>query len=118
MTRKTVALATIVTAFLIALGTKPAQAASQNGCIVQTIQYDNSQRLAVWCSGVSAILYSFGSAYGSSCQPVSVDTTKMWESMIQSALLSGKKVDLDYTTNSGCYSGTVEIITDVRLQAN
>jgi hypothetical protein len=94
-----------------------AKAATQSGCIVNTIQYDNSQRLAVWCSGAASIIYSFGPAYGTSCSPVSVDTVKLWETMIQSALLSGKKVDLDYTTNTNCFSGTTPIITGVRLQA-
>jgi hypothetical protein len=96
---------------------REAHAATQSGCIVNTIQYDNSQRLVVWCSGAASLFYSFGPAYGTSCSPVSVDTVKLWETMIQSALLSGKKVDLDYTTNTSCFSGTTPIITQVRLQA-
>lgn len=111
-------LALFALAVTLGFGAAKANAATQNACVVQTMQYDNSQRLALWCNGVGSIFYSFGAAYGSSCQPVSLDTVKVWESLLQSALLSGKRVDVDYTTNSGCYSGTVRIISAVRLQAN
>src|SRR6266849_3778788 len=86
---------------------KEAEAATQSACTVVTVQYDDSQRMAVWCSGVGPIHYVFGSPYGSSCSAVSIDTMKIWESMLQSALLSGRKVDLDFTTNAGCFSGGV-----------
>jgi len=93
-------------------------AATESACTVATIQYDNSVRLAVWCSGVGPIHYAFGAGYGAACRSASVDTIKVWESMLQSALLAGKKVDLDYTTDPDCFSGTVRIITQLRLQAN
>jgi hypothetical protein len=112
--RHLVASLALATATLLA---GEAEAATQSGCLVQTMQYDNSQRLAVWCSGAPSIIYSFGPAYGNACHPVSVDTVKLWESMIQSALLSGKKVDLDYVTNPGCFNGSTPIITQVRLQS-
>lgn len=111
-------LALFALAITLGFGAATANAATQSSCVVQTFQYDNSQRLALWCNGVGPIFYSFGSNYGSSCQPVSLDTVKVWESMLQSALLSGKRVDIDYVTNSACYSGSVRIITTVRLQAN
>ena len=111
-------LAAIPMLAALTLSSTNAFAATENACTVATIQYDNSVRLVVWCSGVSSIHYAFGSAYGAACRSASVDTVKLWEAMLQSALLAGKKVDLDYTTDPSCFGGGVRIITQIRLQAN
>jgi hypothetical protein len=106
----------VVALFGVCLGT--AEAGTQNACLVQTVLFDSSQRLALWCNGVATIFYSFGPNYGTACRPVSFDTTKVWESMLQAALLSGKKVDVLWDKNAGCYRGTVSFITGIKLQAN
>jgi hypothetical protein len=102
----------------LTLSSTKAHAATESACTVATVQYDNSVRLVVWCNGVGSLHYAFGAGYGAACRSASVDTIKVWEAMLQSALLAGKKVDLDYTTDPGCFSGTVRIITQLRLQAN
>ena len=111
-------LAAIPVLVALTLSSTNAHAATESACTVTTVQYDNSVRLVVWCSGVGSLHYAFGAGYGAACRSTSMDTIKVWESMLQAALLAGKKVDLDYTTDPGCFSGTVRIITQVRLQAN
>jgi len=112
---KRTVLATILLAlvFVVGLGSSQAQAATQTGCIVTKQQYDNSPRLVVWCSGVGSLFYSFGPGWSASCSPVTVDTLKLWSSMVQTALLSAKKIEMDYTTDPGC--SNVPIIQYLRL---
>jgi hypothetical protein len=99
----------------LALST-PAEAATVYGVSVATIQYDNSPRLTVWAD--NAIHYAFGSAWGANCGTVSAESLRHFEAMFQAALLSGKKVDIDYTTNTSCTGSSIRIITAVRLQSN
>ena len=101
----------------IAIASSFAQAASTNSCIVEIIGYDGSPRLAVWCSNSEKIHYAFGTNW-SDCKnaglTVSMDTIKIWHNMLQSALLSGRKVDLDYNVKAGCQRG-VRVISAIRL---
>lgn len=113
-------IAALAFAAIVTLSSGQARAATTSGCTVQTIQYDGGPRIAIWCTGNSSIHYVFGSGYGSCATPASIDTIKLFHSMLQSALLAGKKVDLDYnTTTSSCAGApSVRAVYAIRLQAN
>lgn len=120
MTSRKLALTTLLTGLITVTTSGPAHAATgTTTCVVNTIQYDNSSRLAVWCANISSpIVYGFGAPYtdcGSVGLSVTQDTLKVWQSMLQGALLSGRKVDLDWTTHPSCQGGS-RAITYLRLQ--
>lgn len=95
---------------------RDAQATTVSGIVVEIIQYDGSPRIAVWSSN-QPVHYVFGTTWAS-CKKagltVSMDTIKIWHNMLQSALLSGRKVDLEYTTKPTCENGS-RAITAIRL---
>lgn len=114
-------IAALAFAAVVALSSGQARAATTYGCTVQTIQYDGGPRIAIWCTGNSSLVhYVFGSGYGSCAYPASIDTIKLFHSMLQSALLAGKKVDLDYNTTTSTCAGapSVRAVSAIRLQAN
>lgn len=89
---------------------------STNGCIVQSIQYDGSS-LVTTCANRSGNHIIFGSDQ-KDCKKVglvsNIDTIKIWHSMLQSALLSGRKVDIGYVSNKACMGGRWAVLA-VRL---
>ena len=94
-------LSTIVLGISIAvvsLFATPRQAeAAAVSCTVTGVAYDDGPRLIVNCSGT----YYYGQS-ATGCQSKSVDTLKVWNSMAQAALLSGKKLQVETQTATGC----------------
>lgn len=74
-----------------------AMALTKSACTVTRVLYDgnSSSRLAVWCSGDANIYYAFNNEASCGTQ-ASINTLKIWESLFQAALLSGRKVDFNY----------------------
>jgi hypothetical protein len=89
----------------------------QMACTLSQVQLDYNERLIFWCDGVSTSFAAYGPSRGAACAAVTADTLKSWQSMLQSALLSGRKVDLAYHDNTECLPGfTVRMIYYVRLK--
>jgi hypothetical protein len=107
-----------ISVFLVALGVAAvdARAAFTYGCVIDLIAYDDSPRMEVVCSGQPKH-WVFGLKW-TDCKnaglAVSGDAIKVWHSMLQAALLSGRKVDLAYETKASCQSGE-RVITSVAL---
>jgi len=91
-------LATIPATSLLYLlsfvGTAQAAPTVKN-CSVQSIQYDEGPRLFIICTDGTQF-YSFLNGSAGSCQSRSLDTIKIWESMLMSIFLSGKHASLTY----------------------
>ena len=68
-----------------------AAAASKSGCTVTSIMFDGSRMLTTCANDGSTSYYGFLSVPG--CAVQSLDTLKIWLSMLQSALLSGRTAD-------------------------
>jgi hypothetical protein len=67
-------------------------------CKISAVQYDNG-RLALWCSNdTTNIFYGFQSASG--CVNQNIDTLKVWSSLAQGGLLSGRAVNLYFAQPS------------------
>ena len=74
-------------------------------CTVNTVQYDEDGRLALWCDGDSNIYYGFSyqPTGQTTCTVNTKDTLKVWVSLLQAALLSGRPVSFEYdATKTGC----------------
>jgi hypothetical protein len=95
-------LVMIVGLFTVTMFSAPASAATKSACTVTRVLYDgNSQsRLAVWCSGDANIYYAFNNDPSCGSQ-ASINTLKIWESLFQAALLSGRKMDFNWSTGGG-----------------
>jgi hypothetical protein len=61
---------------------------------------DYGGSLLVGCSGTNYAAYVNN---GSTCRNVSMDTLKIWKATAESALLSGKKLQVYYTSCGGAY---------------
>jgi hypothetical protein len=98
----------------LAVGTDsgPAQAAvgSRTGCSISMISYDTSDRLILVCSsGTFTTFYSFNFAPG--CVTDSIDRIKIYLSMLQSAMLSGRTVDIVFNPpNETCGVATINTL--------
>jgi hypothetical protein len=81
----------------LSIASTKAMALTKSACTVTRVLYDgnSNSRLAVWCSGDANIYYAFNNDPSCGTQ-VSVNTLKIWESIFQSALLSGRKVDFNF----------------------
>jgi Fe-S cluster assembly iron-binding protein IscA len=74
-------------------------------CTVNTVQYDEDGRLVLWCEGDSNVYYGFSyqPAAQTTCTVNTKDTVKVWVSLLQAALLSGRPVSFEYdATKTGC----------------
>lgn len=90
-----------------------AQAVEVNGCTVGRVAYDGSPRVAIDCGGT--FYYGYGSAWSGCSNTVSVDTLKTWESMAASALLSGKRLNIGYVTQTGSCATGAKTLTHVDI---
>lgn len=104
-------LATILSlAFGALIGTSSSPAAAATGikadCTVTQLAYDS--HLFVQCSGDPVNYFAY---LNDSCSATvaSIDTLKIWESMFNSALLSGRKVDIYFSTNNAGCGATARI---------
>ena len=87
-----------VMSFFAFFGT--AQAATLSNCQPSLVDLDfhgapNSSRLRIFCTADNTSYYTNPN---SSCPAASVDMVKMWESIATSALMSGKKLNITYTS--------------------
>jgi hypothetical protein len=105
MLKKLVLKVAMLAAFVtLSVVSTEAMALTKSACTVTRILYDgnSNSRLAVWCSGDANIYYAFNNDATCGTQ-VSVNTLKVWESIFQAALLSGRKVDFGYNNGpAGC----------------
>ena len=94
---KTISALIVATTIIVGYSSD-AHAVTKSGCTVTGVQYDNN-RLAVWCANDSQIYYAFNYATGT-CAQSNITTMKIWLSMFQSALLSGRPVDFQYDNST------------------
>ncbi len=95
-------------AAVVGTHTGDANAAVKADCVVSVLSFDG--RLIVTCSASSIQYYALPSSnYGSTCYPATVDTIKVWQSMVQSAELSGRKIDITYATAPSTCSGAAGV---------
>lgn len=92
---------------LVSTASSPAAAAGTQGmkadCTVTLLAYDS--HLFVQCSGDPVNYYAYTTSVCASPTTVTQDTLKMWQSMLNGALLSGRKVDIYFTTGvTNCLS--------------
>lgn len=91
-----------------------ASAARKDQCNVLAVGIDSS-RFIVTCEGESSNFYGYDWNYGDSCvQRISPDSHKSQISALHAALLSGKKVNLDYVTQF-CGGTNVNVVQNVWL---
>lgn len=93
------------TAFAIALSVGHGSAAAATGstlvCTVSSVSSDNAaapMRFSAWCNGNASLTYSIGY---SGCQSNPTDLQKLWQSLLISAFLSGKKVNIWWDDSCG-----------------
>jgi hypothetical protein len=73
----------------------------KNNCAVTAVQFDNSNRLVIFCSGDPNIYFAFTYQDGTGCGVQTLDTLKVWASMAQAALLSGRQIDFWFDNACG-----------------
>jgi hypothetical protein len=95
-----IAIVTLGLAFSLAGFTRTAEAAVLSDCRPSSLWLDfrgapSSSRLGIVCSADSRTYYTNPNA---SCPSRSLDVVKAWEALATSALLSGKRLSVEYTT--------------------
>jgi hypothetical protein len=115
MKKKTLAAAVFVGLLGISSFSSEARADSIKGnCTVTALQVDS--RLAIWCASDSTVYYVFSAqpTGATGCALASMDKMKMWQSLIQSALLSGHPIDFAYRpSDTAC--GVPSLTSSVKL---
>jgi hypothetical protein len=116
-TRIVTMLLSIAVLAAVTTAANPAQAETgvKANCIVATVAFD--QHIFLQCGFDSANYFGFTTAEQPSCGAptnVTVDTLKIWESMLMSALLSRRPVDIYF--NTGCAGGRG--IFNIAVKAN
>ncbi len=96
---KRLAMCVLVSLSALVPGVAQATEAQKTNCVVTRYQYDEN-RLALWCSGDGTIYYAFTTSQGTGCPVQTAETMKIWVSMAQTSLLSGKS--LDFWSNTSC----------------
>lgn len=86
--------ATVAGSLLSTTGEAEAASAVKT-CTVTGVEYDG--RLMIDCSGDSNRYYGYASS-STSCVVAGADKVKVWESMLLSAMIAGKTVNLTYET--------------------
>jgi hypothetical protein len=99
---KTIIATVALSAFLTLGATSQAEAAAQTktSCTITRIQYDGG-RFVVWCANDAQLYYGSNWQIGTGCPTQTMDTVKMWLSMFQTALLSGRLVDFNFENACG-----------------
>ena len=103
---RTLLLAAIVAT--AAIGTPAFAVTSPQTCVPTFVGYSattGNTNLAIKCGGNTFMGWNTNT---SGCTNVSTDTTKMWMSLAQAALLSGQQIDIVFSGCSG-YSDILEI---------
>jgi hypothetical protein len=83
---------------LLSAGTAHAAPTSKT-CSVAHVLYDEGPRLIIDCTDGTSF-FSFLSGTAGACQSRSLDTIKIWESIVMSTFLAGKHVVLTYEPSS------------------
>jgi hypothetical protein len=100
------ALVALLTAFTVMTGSTSAQASTPTTGTVTGIRVQPNFTLVNLSDGHQYVIATTGP-----CSPVSIDQSKVMVSLIQSALLSGKQINVLYDTCSGQnYFTTVDLI--------
>jgi hypothetical protein len=112
-------VATILTVAIVAsFGTAHATTAVKGNCKVTAVAFD--QHLFVTCANDSALYFGYTSAEKPSCSSpttVTIDTLKIWQSMLLSAMLAGRPVDLYFATGqSNCSDSGTNFIFNVAVK--
>jgi hypothetical protein len=110
---KILALAFVLLASSFAVSSSAHADTTVTNCSATLVYYDNSPRLRVDCGGVA--YYGLGTAWTGCSSTVSTDTLKIWETMATSALLSGKRMNVSFNTQTGTCSNGAKTLTGLTL---
>ena len=107
-----------MSAFAIALaaGANPAFAGATTPCSIDSFSSDtdgNPLRITVYCSGTENAAHTINA--GGNCPVINTEQSRMWASMITSAFLAGKKLNIWWTDCTDDWSNPIRAISSIQM---